>query len=114
MPFGRLNRNSSEYPLRVCGKPEVVDRFKTMGIGQRNGRPVMLSEVAEVKDGIEEQRSLAFVNGVQAKGNLACAQRDYLVSRVTYEWAIGMLGEREPRTSTLKLQTSKKNWSRTP
>jgi len=65
-PLGRLNRNGSEYPLRISGKPEVVDRFKTMVIGQRNGRPVMLSEVAEVKDGIEEQRSLAFVNGVQA------------------------------------------------
>jgi HAE1 family hydrophobic/amphiphilic exporter-1 len=65
-PLGRLNRNSSEYPLRVAGKPEVVDRFKTMVIGQRNGRPVMLSEVAEIRDGIEEQRSLAFVDGVQA------------------------------------------------
>ena len=65
-PLGRLNRGVSEYPLRVSGKPEVVDRFKTMVIGQRNGRPVMLSEVAEVRDGIEEQRSLAFVNGVQA------------------------------------------------
>src|SRR5512136_255575 len=65
-PLGRLNRNSSEYPLRVSGKPEVVDRFKTMVISQRNGRPIMLSEVAEIKDGIEEQRSLAFVNGVQA------------------------------------------------
>jgi len=65
-PLGRLNRNSSEYPLRISGKPDVVDRFKTMVIGQRNSRPIMLSEVAEVKDGIEEQRSLAFVNGVQA------------------------------------------------
>jgi HAE1 family hydrophobic/amphiphilic exporter-1 len=66
IPLGRLNRNGSEYPLRVSGKPEVVDRFKTMVISQRNGRPIMLSEVAEIKDGIEEQRSLAFVNGVQA------------------------------------------------
>ena len=65
-PLGRLNQNNTEHPLRVSGKPEIVDRFKTMVIGQRNGRPIMLSEVAEVKDGIEEQRSLAFVNGVQA------------------------------------------------
>ena len=65
-PLGRLNRNNSEYPLRISGKPDVVERFKTMVIGQRNSRPIMLSEVAEVKDGIEEQRSLAFVNGVQA------------------------------------------------
>ena len=65
-PLGRLNQNSSEYPIRVSGKPEVVDQFKTMVIGQRNGRALMLSEVAEIMDGIEEQRSLAFVNGVQA------------------------------------------------
>src|SRR4030043_2435158 len=66
VPLGRLNRNNSEYPLRISGKPDIVDRFKTMVIGQRSGRPIVLSEVAEVNDGIEEQRSLAFVNGVQA------------------------------------------------
>ena len=66
IPVGRLHRNSSEYPLRISGKPDIVEQFKTMVIAQRNGRPVMLSELAEVKDGIEEQRSLAFVNGVQA------------------------------------------------
>jgi HAE1 family hydrophobic/amphiphilic exporter-1 len=65
-PLGRLNRNHSEYPIRISGKPDIVDRFKIMVIGQRNGRPIILSEVAEVNDGIEEQRSLAFVNGVQA------------------------------------------------
>ena len=66
IPLGRLNRNGSEYPLRISGKPDVVERFQTMVIGQRNGRPIMLSEVADIKDGIEEQRSLAFVNGIQA------------------------------------------------
>jgi hydrophobic/amphiphilic exporter-1 (mainly G- bacteria), HAE1 family len=65
-PVGRLNRNGSEYPLRVSGKPDVVERFKTMVVAQRAGRPVLLSEVADIKDGIEEQRSLAFVNGVPA------------------------------------------------
>ena len=66
IPLGRLNRNGSEYPLRISGKPDVVEQFQTMVIGQRNGRPIMLSEVADIKDGIEEQRSLAFVNGIQA------------------------------------------------
>jgi HAE1 family hydrophobic/amphiphilic exporter-1 len=36
----------------------------------------------------------AQLNVVQARGNLARAQRDYLVARVTYEWATGTLGER--------------------
>ncbi len=65
-PLGRLNRNGAEYPIRISGKPDVVERFKTMVIGQRSGRPILLSEVAEVRDGIEEQRSLALVNGVPA------------------------------------------------
>jgi HAE1 family hydrophobic/amphiphilic exporter-1 len=65
-PLGRINRNGSEFPLRVSGKPEAVGNFKTMVVAQRAGRPVMLSEVAKVTDGTEEQRSLALVNGVPA------------------------------------------------
>ncbi|MBW6504869.1 efflux RND transporter permease subunit [bacterium] len=65
-PLGRLTRNGSEYPLRVSGKPVEVSRFPSMVIGQRNGRPVRLGEVADVVDGIEEPRSLALVNGVPA------------------------------------------------
>jgi hydrophobic/amphiphilic exporter-1 (mainly G- bacteria), HAE1 family len=65
-PLGRMNRNGAEYPIRISGKPEVVERFKTMVIGQRNGRPILLSEIAEVRDGIEEPRSLALINGIPA------------------------------------------------
>jgi len=39
----------------------------------------------------------AQLNLVQANGNLARAQRDYLVARVTYEWATGTLGERNAK-----------------
>jgi HAE1 family hydrophobic/amphiphilic exporter-1 len=67
-PLGRLDRNGSEYPLRISGKPAVVEQFKTMIIAERNGRPIQLSEVADVRDGMEEQRSLALVNGVPAIG----------------------------------------------
>jgi HAE1 family hydrophobic/amphiphilic exporter-1 len=65
-PLGRLNRNNSEFTLRVSGKPEEVEQFNSMVVGSRNGRPIPLGEVAEVRDGIEEQRSLALVNGVPA------------------------------------------------
>ncbi|MEW6368212.1 MAG: efflux RND transporter permease subunit [Acidobacteriota bacterium] len=67
-PLGRLTREGTEYPLRVSGKPAMVDEFHAMVVSERNGRPVMLGEVAEVVDGIEEQRSLALVNGVPAVG----------------------------------------------
>jgi hydrophobic/amphiphilic exporter-1 (mainly G- bacteria), HAE1 family len=67
-PLGRLTGNGSEHPLRVSGKPTVVEQFKSMVIAERNGRPIKLSEIAEVQDGVEEQRSLALVNGVPAVG----------------------------------------------
>src|SRR5512141_28972 len=65
-PLGRLTKNGSEFPLRVSGKPVEVSRFPSMVISQRNGRAVLLGEVADVVDGIEEPRSLALVNGVPA------------------------------------------------
>jgi HAE1 family hydrophobic/amphiphilic exporter-1 len=65
-PLGRLTKNGSEFPLRVSGKPAEVSGFPSMVIGRRNGRPVLLGEVADVVDGIEEPRSLALVNGAPA------------------------------------------------
>jgi len=67
-PLGRLNRGGTEYPLRISGKPEAVEQFKTMVIARRGGRPIPLAEVARVTDGVEEQRSLALVNGIPAIG----------------------------------------------
>ena len=67
-PLGRLTRGGTEYPLRISGKPDVVDQFKTMVIARRGGRPIPLAEVAQIQDGIEEQRSLALVNGIPAIG----------------------------------------------
>ena len=65
-PLGRLNQGATEVNLRVLGKPERVDQFRQMVITVRNGRPIHLGEVAEVRDGVEEQRSLALVNGTPA------------------------------------------------
>jgi HAE1 family hydrophobic/amphiphilic exporter-1 len=67
-PLGRLSRGGTEYPLRISGKPDAVEQFKTMIIARRGGRPIPLAEVAQVRDGIEEERSLALVNGVPAVG----------------------------------------------
>ena len=45
-----------------------MDQFKTMIIARRGDRPIPLAEVAQIQDGIEEQRSLALVNGIPAIG----------------------------------------------
>ncbi|MGK2855895.1 MAG: efflux RND transporter permease subunit [Thermoanaerobaculia bacterium] len=65
-PLGRLNTAGTETPLRISGKPALVGGFETMVIGHRGDHPVTLGEVAEIVDGVEEQRSLALIDGVPA------------------------------------------------
>ncbi len=65
-PVGRLDRAATEATLRISGKPEHVSGFAGMVVAQRGGRPVTLGEIATIVDGVEEQRSLAVVNGTPA------------------------------------------------
>ena len=65
-PLGRLTQGANEYPIRISGKPTRVEGFRNMVIAERGGRGITLSEVANVSDGAEEQRSLALINGEPA------------------------------------------------
>ncbi|MEN6441508.1 MAG: efflux RND transporter permease subunit [Syntrophobacter sp.] len=62
-PLGRLNREGQEIPVRISGKPKEVSGYPEMVVGWRDNRPVRLREIARIQDGIEEQRSLALVDG---------------------------------------------------
>jgi len=66
IPIGRFTQKGSEHLLRVSGKPVQVDQFGGMIIAQNGSRPIHISDVAEVADGVEERRSLALVNGKPA------------------------------------------------
>jgi len=65
-PLGRLTHNGSEMPLRIAGKPRTTDLYAAMVIGRRGTEPIRLSDVARVTDTVEEQRSLALINGEPA------------------------------------------------
>jgi HAE1 family hydrophobic/amphiphilic exporter-1 len=67
-PLGIIRSGNEEFPLRVVGKPELVKGYASMAIARRGDHQVTLGEVARVVDGIEEQTSLAFVNGIPAVG----------------------------------------------
>jgi HAE1 family hydrophobic/amphiphilic exporter-1 len=104
-PLGRLTRGGTEYPLRISGKPDVVEQFKTMVIARRGGRPIPLAEVAQIQDGIEEQRSLALVNGIPAIGldilKQSGANTVGVVDRVKRE--IGILQKELPPGTTIEM-----------
>ncbi len=65
-PLGRLNRGDTEMPLRVSGKPVNVDEYPAMVIARRGVQPIALGDIATVVDGVEEQRTLALINGEPA------------------------------------------------
>lgn len=75
-------REAGEIIQALSGTVAQAERLLTMA---EKGYEYGVKTKLEVDDA---QLSL-----VQAKGNLARAQRDYLVARVTYEWATGTLGE---------------------
>ncbi len=62
-PLGRLTMGATEMPLRMSGKPAETDGFASMVIGRRGTTPIRLSDVATVEDTVEEQRSLALIDG---------------------------------------------------
>jgi hydrophobic/amphiphilic exporter-1 (mainly G- bacteria), HAE1 family len=76
-----------------------------MVIARRGGRPIPLAEVAQVSDGIEEQRSLALVNGIPAIGmdilKQSGANTVGLVERVKKE--IEVLQEELPPGTTVEM-----------
>ena len=76
-------REAGEIIKALSGTVERTERLLTMA---EKGYEYGVKTKLEVDDA---QLSL-----MQAKGNLARAQRDHLVARVTYEWATGTLGER--------------------
>ncbi|TLN24704.1 efflux RND transporter permease subunit, partial [bacterium] len=67
-PVGRVKSGASEVPMRVMGRPSSAFGYAGMEIAGRAGRPVTLAQVATVTDGVEEQRSLAILDGTPAIG----------------------------------------------
>jgi len=68
VPAGNLNQGKRQILLRTMGKLENVADFNRIIITSPGGRPVYLSDVARVVDGVKEQTSLTLDNGVPAVG----------------------------------------------
>jgi hydrophobe/amphiphile efflux-1 (HAE1) family protein len=63
IPGGRINEGGVEYLVRTMGKLTSVNQFNNLVIDNPEGQPVYLRDIATVIDTVEEQRSLARVNG---------------------------------------------------
>jgi len=65
-PGGRIEAGSRELVVKTRGRvPQVAD-FKDLIVARRQQSVVRLHEVAVIEDGMEDQRSMARLNGVSA------------------------------------------------
>jgi HAE1 family hydrophobic/amphiphilic exporter-1 len=63
IPSGNLLQGNREVSVKVDAKAKSVSDFNHVIVGNKEGRPIELQEVAKVVDGIKERRSLARLGG---------------------------------------------------
>jgi len=60
---GYIERNGVQYLVRTPGQVANIDEIKEIMIGSRNGVPVRVSDIADVKEGTDLRTGAATVNG---------------------------------------------------
>lgn len=66
IPAGRLDQGLRERALRTLGRFSEAKQFSDLVVSTVNGTPVRLSDLAEIRDGTKEVRTLARLNGAPA------------------------------------------------
>jgi len=67
LPAGRLQLGASELTVRSLGQFKDVEELRSLPVARsRTGAQVRLDEIATVKDGVAERRTLARLNGQDA------------------------------------------------
>ena len=67
-PVGRVSGAYDERSIRLRGRLEGPTDFMQLVVAERGGTLIRLGQVADVRDGTEEQRSLALFNGKASVG----------------------------------------------
>jgi HAE1 family hydrophobic/amphiphilic exporter-1 len=65
-PGGHMKQGLSENVLRTLGRITDVPDFGKIIVSEQQGKPVLISDVATVEDGIKEPRSLSRWDGLNA------------------------------------------------
>ena len=66
LPAGTLTTPEREQMVQVQGRIARPEQFRSIIVTRRGGQPVLLSQVANVVDGQEEEASLALIDGKRA------------------------------------------------
>ena len=83
VPVGSLTGVLDERTIRLRGRLEDVQDFANIAIVQRGSQLIRLGQVADIRDGTEEQRTLALLDGVEAVGLEVTKSSGYSTTEVT-------------------------------
>ena len=67
-PVGRVDGALDERSIRLHGRLQTPEEFNQLVVAERNGQLIRLGQVAEVKDGTIEPRTLALFDTAEAVG----------------------------------------------
>jgi HAE1 family hydrophobic/amphiphilic exporter-1 len=67
-PVGRVTGDLDERSIRLKGRLENAQEFTQLVVAERNGQLTRLGDIAVVRDGTEEPRTLALFNEQEAVG----------------------------------------------
>ncbi len=100
-PVGRVTGDLDERSIRLKGRLEGPEQFQQLVVAERGGSLIRLGQVATVRDGTEEQRSLALFNGREAVGIDVKKSKGYSTTEVSSQ----ILGRVEAIQQTLPAGT---------
>ena len=84
-PVGRVTGELEERSIRLKGRLESPQEFAQLVVAERNGQLIRLGQVADVFDGVEEQRTAAIYNGREAVGIDVKKSKGYSTTTVSDE-----------------------------
>ena len=82
-PVGRINGALDERTIRLRGRLADAAEFSQLVVAERGGQVIRLGDVATVRDGTEEPRSVALFNGRPAVGIEVVKSQGYSTTAVS-------------------------------
>lgn len=68
LPGGFLTLNNFEQMIKLDQEYHDIDSMRELVVGYKDEAPVLLSDVAEIVDGMADNRGMAFINGEEGIG----------------------------------------------
>lgn len=68
IPGGRIESDSREYIIKIKGEMVSINDFNELIVGYHGGSAIKIKNIGRAEDGVEEKRTIARFNGLQAVG----------------------------------------------